>query len=112
MQSKIQRLIHALKHSVFERPSALAPEFKQSIHKKLRAEVYSGVSETCISPALDLYAEKIARNAYKVVDQDIENLKGEGFSEPEIFELTIAASWSAGLARFEKGVELLNSLPS
>lgn len=110
MESKIQTLFQSLKESVFNGSGETAPELRQILRKKIKAEVESGSSEPCSQPALNEYSEKIARNSYKIVDQDIEKLKEAGFSEEEIYELTIATAWAAGVARFERGLDLLNSV--
>lgn len=112
MESNIQHLFHSLKESVFHGPAETDPHLRQAIHDKLRSEVDSSFSEPLPSPILNDYVEKVARNAYKIVDQDIDKLKAEGLSEAEIFELTIAAGWAAGVARFERGISLLHSLQS
>lgn len=50
---------------------------------------------------LESYIQKVARNAYKVIDEDIEALKDGGYSEESIFELTIACALGAALASLE-----------
>lgn len=110
MKSKIQTLYESLKQSVFQDPADTSPDLRESIRQKLQSEVDTGDSEPFSPQVLNDYLEKITHNSYKIVDEDIEKLKEEGFSEPEIFELTLAASWAAGVARYERGLELLNSL--
>lgn len=61
-----------------------------------------------IPEALRPYLEKVVLHAYKTTDQDIEQLKKCGYSEDEIFELTISAAFGAGYARYLQGVALLN----
>jgi alkylhydroperoxidase family enzyme len=46
-------------------------------------------------------------HAYKVTDVDINQLKVAGYSEDELYELTISAALGAGLARLNRGLELL-----
>ncbi|HEV2755342.1 MAG TPA: hypothetical protein VG318_06150 [Actinomycetota bacterium] len=53
------------------------------------------------------YTEKVRRHAYKVVDRDVEELKSAGWSEDEIFELTIATALGAGLSRLEHASRVL-----
>ncbi len=50
------------------------------------------------------YVEKVASNAYKVVDADIARLREAGYSEDAIFELTLAAALGAAQARLEAGL--------
>jgi hypothetical protein len=53
------------------------------------------------------YVDKVALYAYKTTDQDIEQLKEAGYSEDEIFEITLCASVGASLARLERGLMAL-----
>ena len=63
--------------------------------------------EVPIPSELEGYVQKVALYAYKVTDEDVEELKARGYSEDAIFEITIAASLGAGLARVEKGLGVL-----
>lgn len=53
------------------------------------------------------YVDKIRRHAYKVVDRDLETLKAAGWSEDELFELTVATAMEAGVSRWERVSRLL-----
>jgi hypothetical protein len=63
--------------------------------------------EVPIPSELEGYVQKVALYAYKVTDEDVEELKARGYSEDAIFEINIAASLGAGLARVEKGLGVL-----
>jgi alkylhydroperoxidase family enzyme len=47
------------------------------------------------------YVDKVRLHAYRIVDADLEELRAAGWSEEDIFELTIAAALGAGLRRLE-----------
>ena len=53
------------------------------------------------------YAEKVARHAYRISDEDIERLRTAGYSEDEIFEVTVAVALGAGLLRRDRGLAAL-----
>ena len=53
------------------------------------------------------YLDKVRRHAYRVTDDDVERLESAGYSEDEIFELTVAASVGAGLERLDAALETL-----
>ena len=53
------------------------------------------------------YVEKVARNAYKVVDADIDRLREAGYSEDAIFELTLAAALGAARSRLDAGLRAM-----
>jgi alkylhydroperoxidase family enzyme len=50
---------------------------------------------------MEAYLEKVRRAAYQVTDEDVDALRAAGFSEDEIFEQTVSAAVSEGLARLD-----------
>jgi hypothetical protein len=60
-----------------------------------------------IPPDLLPYITKVARNAYKVTDEDIEFLKSQGYSEDALFEITLSAALGAGMVRLDSGLAAL-----
>jgi hypothetical protein len=53
------------------------------------------------------YAQKVALHAYKVTDDDVKSLLQAGYSEDQVFELTVSVALGAALTRRNAG---LNSL--
>ena len=53
------------------------------------------------------YLDKVRRNAYEIMDEDIQALKDAGYSEDVIFEQTVSVAVAAGLERLEAGLEVL-----
>ena len=49
--------------------------------------------------AMMAYAEKIARNAYKVTPEDIDSLRGYGFSDTDILDIALAAAARSFLSK-------------
>lgn len=56
---------------------------------------------------LRAYADKVARHAYRITDEDVEALKRAGHSEDAIFEITAAAALGAAIMRLERGLIVL-----
>jgi alkylhydroperoxidase family enzyme len=56
-----------------------------------------------VPEALRAYVDKVARHAYKVTDEDVAALRAAGYSEDQIFELTVSCAVGAGLRRREAG---------
>jgi hypothetical protein len=52
----------------------------------------------------DRYVGTIHRNAYKIVDRDLDELRGAGWSEDQIFELSISAAFGAAQRRLDAGL--------
>ncbi len=53
------------------------------------------------------WVEKVALHAYRTTDEDIELLKAAGYSEDQLFELTVAAALGASRARLERALGTL-----
>jgi hypothetical protein len=52
----------------------------------------------------DRYVGNIHRNAYKIGDRDLDELRGAGWSEDQIFELSISAAFGAARRRLDAGL--------
>jgi alkylhydroperoxidase family enzyme len=81
-------LVRALAQSVLLGPGSLPAELRQA------------AARNCgLPPRAAAYVEKVARHAYKVTDEDMEALRQAGYSEDQIYELTVSAALGAGLER-------------
>ncbi len=60
-----------------------------------------------VPPELVTYVDKVARHAYWVIDSDIEEILGAGYSEDVVFEITLSAALGAGMGRLERGLSAL-----
>jgi alkylhydroperoxidase family enzyme len=58
-------------------------------------------------PEFSAYLDKVRRRAYTITDRDVEELKGAGYSEDEIFDHTVSAAVAAGLERLDAGLRAL-----
>ena len=45
---------------------------------------------------LAAYLDKVRRHAYRITDEDVEALTRAGYSDDEVFELTVAATRASG----------------
>lgn len=100
---KVQRVVEALLTS----PAICTPKLRQGV-EAYAARLWGGSRDASEIPA-DLvdYVRKVALYAYKVTDEDIQQLKEAGYSEDAVFEITLCASMGAGLARLEHGLTVL-----
>ncbi len=107
--SRFSEEVQALNASVVEGPGETDPALRASAAARA-GELGKGLEPTTEVPEdLAPYLDKVAQWAYKVVDEDIESLKAAGFSEDEIFELTVAVAVGSGLARLECGMSAVES---
>ena len=79
-------------------------ETKGAVSVEARRAAFAGGSE---SPAVAEYVDLVRRHAYRVTDEDVEQLRAGGFDDDAIFELTVAATLGAGVERLQVGLSLL-----
>jgi len=87
--------VDALVKDVLEQPGTVAPELRRAAKGNRAAD---------LPPELVAYVDKVERHAYKVTDEDVAALKEAGYSEDQLFEITIAAAVGAAMRRLEAGL--------
>ncbi len=102
--AKIQKLVDTFLTS----PGETTPALRRAIeaHGASLAGRERKVEGT-VPEELATYVEKVVLYAYKTMDEDVEEMKRAGYSEDEIFEITLSATLGASLARLERGLALL-----
>lgn len=93
--------------ALMTRPGQCTPELRQAI--EAYAASLSGGSRQVVNipETLVPYVNKVTLYAYKVTDEDVQQLKDAGYSEDAIYEITLCASLGASLARLEKGLQIV-----
>src|SRR5262245_13380781 len=64
-------------------------------------------SDATLPPAIAQYLDTVAQHAYRVRDEDLAALQRAGHSDNALFELTVAATVGAALARLDRGLAAL-----
>jgi alkylhydroperoxidase family enzyme len=80
----------------------------------LRAAVFERTRKSAdeipaVQPDVRRLVEKIAERPWTVSDEDFSKLRHAGYSEDQIFELTVAAAAGAGVKRFEAGLRAVDA---
>jgi hypothetical protein len=88
--------VKQLQEAVLSGPGTLDPRVRKAA--SLAAE---------LPPALAPYVQKVAKHAYKVTDEDITALYQAGYSDDQIFEVTVSTALGTGLVRLESGLSAL-----
>jgi alkylhydroperoxidase family enzyme len=93
--------------TVLSGPGMTTLELRRAV--EARAGALSGRQGTyaTVPDELSDWVEKVARHAYRTTDEDIESLKAVGYSEDQLFELTVAAALGAARARLERALGTL-----
>lgn len=77
------------------------PEQAQS-----QSQDYAQEQET-IPPELERYVDKVARYAYRVTDEEVEQLRQEGYSEDQLFEITLSVALGSATHCLAQGLAAL-----
>ena len=83
------------------------PELRQAVEAYAAGLSGSATTMPEIPTNLVDYVRKVTLYAYKTTDEDVLALREAGYSEDQIFEITLCASMGAGLGRFERGLSAL-----
>ena len=99
----LTRLVDA----VLSGPGKTTSELRHAV--EARAGALSGPQGTdaTVPDELSGWVEKVARHAYRTTDEDIKSLKAAGYSEEQLFELTLAAALGASRARLDRALGTL-----
>ena len=96
MNDRFADLINRLQQSVLFGPGDLDPSIRQ-------AAANSGD----VPEEMKKYVQKVALHAYKVTDEDVQALLKAGYSEDQIFELTVSTALGVALDRRHAGLRSL-----
>jgi hypothetical protein len=87
---KFDRKLADLEARLLSQPGALDPAIRSA----------AAQGDAVPGPVAD-YVEKVRRHANTVTDEDVEALRRTGYSDDQIFELTVAAAYGAARARLD-----------
>ena len=98
-----------LRRAVLARAARLSGTITRPSFPRSGTERGSGGED--LPAGLAAYADKVARHAYKVTDEDLGALQRAGHSDDALFEVTVAAALGAALGRLERGLAALRGEP-
>jgi alkylhydroperoxidase family enzyme len=83
------------------RSAESSKDLRQAAYDHVAALTRNEAPAAQIPADVEPYIRKVALNAYKVLDRDVDAMRAAGYSTDEIFEMTVASSVSAGVTRME-----------
>jgi rRNA maturation endonuclease Nob1 len=107
--SRYANLAERLRDSVLAGKGETRPELRRAV--AARAAELAGQPEA--EPAKEVpenlreYVDAISLHAHRITDADIEALRRAGYSEDEIFEISISVALGAGVYRLQRGLAAL-----
>lgn len=103
---RFQQKLDKMVKGILDGPGQANSQLRNTV--ALKAAEYSGQpGNTDIPDDLSVWIEKVAKHAYKTTPEDIEALKTAGYSEDQIFELTISAALGAARARLDAALDVV-----
>ncbi len=100
--------VDRLRDSVLRGPGRAAPELRQAVARRsARHGAAEGATSDGVPPELEAFVDTVARCAYRITDAHVAGLLAAGYSEDEVFEITLAAALGAGDVRLERGLAAL-----
>jgi len=110
MQNTLAQGYEHLRRSILETAGDTQVDLRAEV--EARAASLSGREGAADPQAgpLGIYLDKLAQQAYRLVDADVERLLEAGYSQDAIFELTLAAALGAAAGRFECATDALAEL--
>ncbi|HEU4511357.1 MAG TPA: hypothetical protein VFR78_24220 [Pyrinomonadaceae bacterium] len=87
-----------LRRAVISGPGSLAPNIRRAISEC-----------TYDSTPIGAFAQKVAEHAFRVKDEDIQELHRAHYSDDQIFEAAVSAALGAGLYRLERVLSLVRA---
>lgn len=96
-----------LTETVLESPGHTSSQLRRAV--EARAATLGGRpgAGDSVPDPLAGYVEKVAQRAYTITDADLTALGRAGYSDDELFEVTVSAALGAALARLERGLAAL-----
>lgn len=83
------------------RSARSSPEVRRAVYQYVASLTLSRQPEAEVPAGAEPYLRKVALDAYKVLDREVDAMRAAGSTVDEVFELTVAAAVSAGVTRME-----------
>lgn len=100
---KVKRAVDSLLNN----PAKCTPTLRRAVEAYAAGLSGSTDEATALPASLVDYVRKVTLHAYETTDGDLARLREAGYSDDEIFEITLCASIGAGLGRMERGLAIL-----
>ncbi len=97
LPARLQKAIDALLHQPGETEASL----RRAVLERTRCAAGQ------VPDALREFVDKIAERPWTVTDEDFAHLRAAGYSEGQLYELTLAAALGSGLERFDAGLRAI-----
>jgi hypothetical protein len=92
--------VETLVERVLTSPSASSSaDLRRAVFEHVASLTRQQEPEVQVPGDVQTYIRKVALNAYKVLDREVDAMRAAGYSVDEVFEMTVAAAVSGGVTR-------------
>jgi hypothetical protein len=103
-------LVQRVRETVLAAPGVTEPALRQAIEGRAAA-LSGGLREPDkvgpITEDLTTFADRVARSAWRVTSDEVGALLEAGYTQDEVFEITVSAAMGAAHGRLERGLAAL-----
>jgi hypothetical protein len=107
---QLDTLVQGVRATVLDGPGVTDPALRQAIEAR-SAAISGRLGDTAgagpIPEDLIGFADKVATSAWRVTGEDVEAILAAGYSQDEVFEITVSAAMGAAHGRLERGLAAL-----
>ena len=107
---RFDALVARLREAVLGGPGVTRPGLRQAVEARAAAlsgrvgAAGEGDTGGGLPDDLAAFADRVAGGAWRVTPEEVEALLEAGYSEEEVFEVTVSAALGAGCGRLERGL--------
>ncbi len=87
-----------------------SPDMRRAVFEYVAALTRNQPPAAAMPAVAEPYLRKVALNAYKVLDREVDAMRAAGSTPDEIFEMTVAAAVSAGVTRMDIALAALEEV--
>ena len=93
--------IHLGRERMLSTEGCTAPELRRDIEAFVRTQWDESLPTAELPPELVGYMSKLARNAYRITDEDVESLREAGYDDDRLYEVTVVGAFTSALIGLE-----------
>lgn len=90
---------------------ALVRRILEGTGKASPSERRTAFNNSCITEPLSTLVNKVAKHAYRVIDEDITAVRQSGLSEDQVFEIVICAAVGQATRQYDAALAALEAAP-
>jgi hypothetical protein len=107
---RLDVLVEGVRETVLAGAGVTEPALRRSIEERAAAmsgRLADSAPAGAIPEEIAAFADKVATAAWRLTDEDVEALLEAGYTQDDVFEITVSAAMGASHGRLERGLAAL-----